>query len=422
MIYKTWRSGIWFLPGPVLILEIIHPPPMYNPAMRKLSRRRFLGTAAGGAAAAWGAGPGPALPASAAAGPRIGLIQATDLFRPHNDPDDHFDLATVFALAAQGRFELLAVMIDHPPEGLAADPDVLAVAQLSRITGLAVPVLTGSPRRLDPAEAARAGHRDGTPGVRALLRILRDSARPVAISIVGSARDVALAGRLEPGLFAGKCAGVYLNAGSGTPDKAKAARLEYNVNLDPVSYAAIFDLPCPVYWLPCFEVAPGGGALFASGEFGTYYRFLQKEVFDRLSPRLGNYFAFMLKQGESEGGFQTEAEALRPSWLRTLEGPADRVLLERQGSRFRNMWSTAGLFHAAGLSVSAAGRAMTREGAPDSPVFTFDPVRVKCGADGVTEWSPDPKSKDRFLFRVRDRDRYASAMTAALGDLLATLK
>jgi hypothetical protein len=390
--------------------------------MSILSRRGFLGTAAAGAAAmARGAGPIPARAESASAGPKTGLIHATDLFRPHNDPDDHFDLATVFALAAQGRFELLAVMIDHPPEGLAADPDVLAVAQLARITGLAVPVLTGSPRRLDPAEAVRPEHRDDTAGVRALLRILRDSARPVAISIVGSARDVALAGRLEPSLFARKCAGIYLNSGSGTPDKAKASRLEYNVGLDPASYAAIFGLPCPVYWLPCFEVAPGGGTPFAPGEFGTYYRFLQKDVFERLSPRPQNYFAFMLRQGESEREFQTEGDALRPSWLRTLEGPPDQALLERQGSRFRNMWSTAGFFHAAGLSVGGTGQAAPRD-ATDSPVFTFDPVRVRCGADGVTEWTPDPASRGRYLFHVRDRDRYARAMTAALGDLLSTLK
>ena len=380
-------------------------------------------TAAGGAAAFWGLpGMGPK-PEGAAAGPKPGLIHCTDLFRPHADPDDHFDLATVFALAAQGRFELLAVMIDHPPAGLAADPDVLAVAQLSRITGLSVPVLTGSSRRLDPAEAAKPEQREDAGGVRALLKILRASPRPVAVSIVGSARDVALAGRMEPALFASKCAGVYLNAGSGTPDKAKAARLEYNVGLDPVSYAAIFDLPCPVYWLPCFEVAPGGGTPFASGEFGTYYRFPQKDVFGRLAPRLQNYFAFMLKQGDSDRENQTEAEALRPSWLRTLDGPPDQSLLERQGGRFRNMWSTAGFFHAAGLSIGPNGSVIPRDGAAAaSPVFTFDPVRVRCGADGVTEWSFDPKSRDRHLFHIRERDRYGEAMTAALGEVLSSLQ
>jgi hypothetical protein len=355
----------------------------------------------------------------AASKSKFALIHATDLFRPHADPDDHFDLASVFALAAQGRFELLAVMIDHPPEGMAADPDVLAVAQLNRITGFAVPVLTGTPRRLDPAEAAHPENHPATAGVKALLRLMRESPLPVVISIVGSCRDVALAGRLEPRLFAAKCAGVYLNAGSGTPDRAKAARLEYNVNLDPVSYAAIFELPCPLYWLPCFEVAPGEGVPFAAGEYGTFYRFLQKDLFPTLSPRLQNYFAFMLKQGESDRANQSEADALRPSWLRTLEGPADKALLERQGSRFRNMWSTAGFFHLAGLSSGTVGP-LDKTQAP--PAFTFDPVRVKCGADGITTWSPDPGSRDRFLFHVRDRDRYPTAMTAALGALLGSLK
>jgi len=391
--------------------------------MSALSRRGFLGAiAAGGAAARWGSTLRAQDRGSAPAGPKYALIHATDLFRPHADPDDHFDLATVFALAAQGRFELPAVMIDHPPEGMAADPDVLAVAQLSRISGLAVPVLTGTPKRLDPAEASRPENQAGIAGVRALLKIMRASPLPVLISVVGSCRDVALAGRMDPKLFAAKCAGIYLNAGSGTPDPAKAARLEYNVNLDPASYAAIFDLPCPVYWLPCFEVAPGEGVPFAAGDFGTFYRFAQKEVLPRLSPRLQNYFAFMFKQGESDREHQSDADALRPSWLQTLEGPRDEALLDRQGERSRNMWCTAGFFHMAGLSVSGNGLVGERAGAQARPVYAFDPVRVRCGADGVTRWSPDPASQDRFLFHVRDREKYPAAMTAALGTLLISLK
>ncbi len=389
--------------------------------MSPLSRRGFLGTVAGGAAACWGSPWQAPDPGKATPKPRVALIHATDLFRPHADPDDHFDLATVFALAAQGRFDLLAVMIDHPPASLAADPDVLAVAQLNRITGLAVPVLTGSPKRHDPAEASRPENREGIAGVTALLKIMRTSSLPVVISAVGSCRDVALAGRLEPDLFAAKCAGVYLNAGSGTPDRTKAARLEYNVNLDPASYAAIFDLPCPVYWLPCFEVAPGEGVPFAAGEFGTFYRFFQKDVLRRLSPRLQNYLAFMLKQGDADRAHQSEADALRPSWLRTLEGPRDEALLERQGERPRNMWCTAGFFHMAGLSVAGSGLVLERGAAPGPPVYTFDPVRVRCGADGVTSWSPDPGSRDRFIFHVHDKVGYPGAMTAALGKLLSSL-
>jgi hypothetical protein len=390
--------------------------------MAKLSRRGFLDVVAVGAAAGW-ASALKALPgADPAAKPTIGLIHATDLFRPHADPDDHFDLGSVFALAAQDRLELLAVMVDHPPADLAVDPDVLAVAQLNRITGLSVPVLTGSPRRMDPAEASRPENRDGVGGVMALLRIMRASRLPIVISVVGSCRDVALAGRLEPKLFASKCAGIYLNAGSGTPDPVKAARLEYNVNLDPASYAAIFDLPCPVYWLPCFEVAPGGEVPFAVGEYGTYFRFPQKDLLPRLSPRVRNYFAYMFKQGESDRARQAEAESLRPNWLRYLEGPPDEALLERQGEMPRNMWSTAGFLHAAGLSVAADGRIVERKDAEPSPAYSFDTVRVRCGADGVTEWSPDPRSRNRFLFHVRDVERYPAAMTAALGELLGSLR
>jgi hypothetical protein len=45
----------------------------------------------------------------------VPLIHVTDLFHPHGDPDDHFDLASVYALALQGRFDLRGIVIDYPP-------------------------------------------------------------------------------------------------------------------------------------------------------------------------------------------------------------------------------------------------------------------------------------------------------------------
>jgi hypothetical protein len=388
--------------------------------MSRLSRRGFLETAAGGLAAWRVTGRrAEAYPAAAPKEAKVPLVHFTDLFRPHADPDDHFDLASAYALAFQGRLELRAVVIDHPPADFERDPDVLAVAQMNRITGLSVPVLTGSARRPGAAEAAGAGKGEAASAT-ALLEILRGSDRPVAVTVVGSARDVALAGRTEPELFAAKCAGIYLNSGSGTRDRAKAAHLEYNVGLDPASYAAVFDIPCPLYWMPCFEVAPGSGQPFAGGEYGTYYHFLQKDVLPSLSTCVQNYFAFMFKQGESDREDQSEAEALRPNWLRYLEGPREEALLERQGKVVRNMWSTAGFLHAAGLAVTPDGELAPLDRIT-FPLYTFDPVRVRCGPDGVTEWTPDPGSKKRFLFHVRDSERYAGAMTAGLKSLLGAL-
>jgi hypothetical protein len=351
----------------------------------------------------------------------VPMIHVTDLFRPHADPDDHWDLACVYALAARGDARLLAVMIDHPPASHPSDPDVQAVAQLNRITGLAVPVLTGSSKRIAPGEANRPEHRDDMTGARALIQILRESPRPAVISILGSSRDVALAGRLEPKLFAAKCAGVYLHAGSGTPDPVLARRLEYNVALDPISYAAIFDLPCPVYWLPCFEVAPGGdGKPWQTRTHGTYYSFVQREILPHLSARVQNYFASMFRQGALERGQAGLEDSLRPDWLRRLEGPPDEALLARQGEKSRPMWCTSGFFHAAGLAVTAAGAIIPAGGTADS-IFAFDPVAIRCDSEGVTAWSPAPGAKSRFKFRVVDVDAYPKAMTAAMRSLLAEL-
>ncbi|MCX7825892.1 MAG: hypothetical protein N2689_10080, partial [Verrucomicrobiae bacterium] len=257
----------------------------------------------------------------------VPVLHVTDLFRPHGDPDDHWDLACVYALAHQGRVDLRAVMVDYPPASRRGDPDVLGVAQMNYLTGLAVPVLVGSPR---PMRSRHDTQANATPledaGIRAVLRLLRDSPRPVVIHVLGSCADVAIASKRDPKLFAKKCAAVYLNAGAGTPDKAKAARLEYNVNLNPAGYAAMFDLPCPVYWMPCFEEVPGKGQPWEVMEFGTFYRFLQSDILPHLSPRMKNFFAWMYKHGRGD----KSAEPPGCDWLRCLLGPNDEAVLARQ--------------------------------------------------------------------------------------------
>jgi hypothetical protein len=384
----------------------------------QFSRRKlFAAAAVGGLATCFN---GAASAFEAAKKTKVAMIHVTDLFRPFADPDDHWDLACVFALAKRGDVELLAVAIDNPP--LAEyDPDVQAVAQMNYLTGLSVPVIVGSPRRIAPDEVDRPENRAVLGGMRAILDILRKSPLPVIINILGSSRDVALAGKLEPSLFAEKCAGIYLNAGSGTPDEALASRLEYNVVLDTASYGEIFEIPCPVYWLPCFEVVPGpNGEPPVAGPYGTYYQFEQKEILPKLSARMRNYFAFVFQQGLPERPRQKAEEALRPNWWHYLEGPNDRDFLSRVGDLPRNMWCTGGFLHAAGLAVDSGGK-FAPTGEIDSPLFTFDPVRVRCNAEGVTAWSPDPQSQNRFLFHVRDELKYRDAMTAAMRNLLMEL-
>jgi len=295
----------------------------------------------------------------------VPVIHITDLHRPHNDPDDHWDLACVYALAHRGDIELKAVVIDYPPENQPAwNPDLAAVAQMNRITGLAVPVVVGTPHPVksrDDAQpyASAADHQ----GIDLILDILRTSDRPVAIHVIGGCRDIAVAGRKAPALFARNCAGVYLNAGTGEPKKASDARLEYNVTLDRPAYEAVFDLPCPVYWMPCFETLDGADP-WRTVEFGTYYRFRQGEILPHLSRRVRNYFAYMFARRTDQ------------NWLRVLEGKPDEAVLADQAAKDRNMWCTAGFFYAAGYTITADGTTPGRNAEAGDAVFSFDPIRL----------------------------------------------
>jgi len=344
------------------------------------------------------------------------VIHATDLFRPHGDPDDHWDLATLYALAAQNRVDLRAVLIDYPPPRRGkADPDVAAVAQMNYLTGKAVPAVVGCPREMKKRTDTLP---DASPremaGVELLIQMLREAPRPVVLHVVGTCNDVALAGRRAPEVFTRKCAAVYLNAGSGTPDAQQARKLEYNVALNPAAYAAMFDLPCPVYWMPCFEIT---GQMSGPAEWGTFYRFRQSEILPQLSPPLQGFFAAMYRDGEKTA----REQGPRTNWLQALIGPPDAAVIERESQRFRNMWCTAGFLHCAGLTVTIDGRIVSlSEGASDA-VFEFRPIRVTCADDGVTTWQPDAAAKQRWIFRVRDMQRYTAAMTAALRALLVEL-
>ncbi len=350
----------------------------------------------------------------------IPMIHVTDLFRPHDDPDDHWDLACVYALAFQGHVDLRGILIDYPKPERPNDPDVLSVSQMNYLTGKAVPVMVGSPEWIEPEDAVRPVHASALRGIRALLDMLRRSPEPVVINILGSCRDVAIAGRLEPELFAAKCRAIYLNAGSGTPDKSKAARLEWNVQLDPVAYAAIFDIPCPIYWMPCFEVLrPTAAEVEQFAGYATFYRFRQGDVLPHLSQGTRNFFAYMFRHGRSETK-HTTAEDLRPNWLRYLVDEPEPQLLDRIDAMDRNMWCTGGFLHAAGMTVTPGGVIVPLADA-DEPVFTFDPICVTCAADGVTGWQDASTETDRFIFHVRDRQRYAAAMTTAMRSLLSHL-
>lgn len=337
----------------------------------------------------------------------IPIIHQTDLFRPHNDPDDHWDLACVYALARAGDVDLKSIIIDYPPPHHRGDPDVLAVAQMNYLTGLHVPLGIGSASATMGSDDNRERSlREDASGAGMILNTLKNSPAPVMITIAGSCRDVASAASRAPQLFREKCGGIYLNAGTGSRHVEAVAELEYNVRLDPLAFSAIFAIPCPIYWIPCFEVIT---SQLQVSEFGSWYDFLQADILMQLSDGVQKYFAYALGKTQDS------------NWLEYIHKERDQELLARQGQIRRNVWCTGGFFHAAGKSITSEGKILPRDQAGDEPVFAFDPITVQCDADGITKWSPAAEPTTQFIFRVSDVENYGKAMTAAMKALLRTL-
>jgi hypothetical protein len=333
----------------------------------------------------------------------IPMIHATDLYHTHGDPDDHYDLASNYALAYSKHIDLKGILIDYPPKRRLGDPDVMGVSQLNYLTGLVVPAIVGSPYLMnDRNDIQRNAGRIEHQGINWVIDTLKNSQSPIVINIVGAATDIAIAAKKEPSLFNKKCKAIYLNAGSaftGIDNK-----LEFNVRLNPSAYAAIFDVSCPVYWLPCWNETE----IREVGEYGSYYSFLQNDILPYLPKKLLNFFLFMLGQNKGH------------KWLEYLNGEPKQDLLTTFTDRYRGMWCTAGFLHAVGKKVTAEGEIVSITSKKDS-VFSFNPVKVTCNEDGYTTWKVDNHSKNRFIFHVDDLTNYQKAMTVALKNLLLQL-
>ncbi len=283
----------------------------------------------------------------ATAGEKVPIVYSTDLFHPHADPDDHYDLACLFAMP---EFDIRGIILDLGGTQ-AAQPGRPAVEQMMHIAGRKVPYGFGlsrplrgrSDKALDEPEQFQAG-------VKMLLSVLRQSTEPVAIFTTGSCRDVAAAFNREPDLLNKKVKAVYFNIGRGPNEPQE----ECNVGYDPPAYLRLFESGLPLYWCPCF----------GREGFETFYEADQTAVVGACTPPVRNYFVYCLTRSTADPiPFLTSGPHPLP------KGP-------------RAMWCTAPMFH-------AAGRKIYRQG-PDDFVALLPAEAKKRGLDG--------KEVDAFRF------------------------
>lgn len=239
-----------------------------------------------------------------------------------------------------------------------------------------------------------------------LLSVLAESPVPVAVHIVGSCIDVALALNAQPERFERNCAAIYLHAGAAQDDR----QLEYNVALAPWAYARVHAAPCPVYWLP---LLPQGAGLGQG-------RHADRQAWHVLPLCAGGYFA--RTSSARAKLFFVYVHAMRQSAVSHGAGAAvDKAVLAQYSAQPRNMWCTAGFLHAAGWAVNARGE-LIPVGSPQA-IYDFMPVKVVCTPEGRTEWSEcEAENAHSYLFTLRDEDAYAQAMTQAMRTILRALE
>ncbi|MCA9261956.1 MAG: nucleoside hydrolase [Planctomycetales bacterium] len=326
----------------------------------------------------------------------VPVVYGTDLFHPYDDPDDHYDLATLFALPD---VEIRAILLDLG-DRQKERPGTIPLRQMFKITGRTVPYATGLSAPLESEDdAALTRPRSELAAVDLLLDVLRRSPTPVNIVTAGSLRDVAIAFNREPQLLRDKVAKLYINIGSAID------RQEWNVGLDVHAYLAILRSGLPVYLCPCEPLAPH--------EHSTYWKFRQSEVFEGLSRPTLNWLIYGLQR--------VDPVRLAPDAVLTDDLSAWQEL---PGRLERNMWCTASLLDVAEkTAVLHNGRFIVgnKPAQEKGRLFEFIPARVEVDEQGRTKSiAMDPQSKIH-LFHTSKPHRYAEAMRDCLHELLKSL-
>jgi hypothetical protein len=302
----------------------------------------------------------------------IPIIYSSDIFHPPGDPDDHYDLATLYKMP---EFDVKAFIFDIPL--LSQNPAEFGrvpLEQITTITHRPIPPYAIGLRYPLTSPEDQAGEQDTEfqGGVNLILKTLRESNEKVVMFLVGSCRDFAVAYNREPELLRQKVSAIYVNAGNGP----NGTQNEANAKCDPNAYLCLLKSDLPIYWCPCFSRVIFGKTSKEDIEENnayTYNTFFitpnQAELLKDVSPRLKNFFNYALTSSTEDH-------------LQYLDRTPDEISTKK-----RNMWSTPSFFHAAGRKIYAgqgggyiacSPQEAQKLGISDKEVkvFSFDPVRI----------------------------------------------
>ncbi len=335
----------------------------------------------------------------------ISVIYTTDLFHPHDDLDDHFDLATIFAMP---EVDLKGIVLDQGDKQLNR-PGTIPVSQMNKITGRNIPTVHGLSEKLkSPTDQARDQKPEFQKGVQFILDTLRNSPSPVMITTVGSVRDVVAAYNRNPALFRDKVGKLLVFIGEASDPSFR----EYNVRLDLQAYVGLMRSGLPIYWVPCFD-----GGIWKNAGHASFWKAKHEDLFRKPSPELIQFFVYALQKENSDP-------------LAFLSSPVDPQHQTQLFAGTRNLWCTAIFGVLSGRQVKFDGtkyrsvpstNRKAQEGALNNDLFGFFEVDISISDSGVVRYGKSQDSKKVMRFEVRNKARYAEGMTAITADLLSKL-
>jgi hypothetical protein len=332
---------------------------------------------------------------------RVPVIYCTDLFHPHEDPDDHFDLASIFAME---ELDLRGIILDQGKRQRQS-PGRIPVQQIFRISGREVPVATGLSEKLaHPRDTGSNQPAEHQGGVKLIIDTLRAAREPVRIAAVGSLRDVTAAFNREPDLFRSRVDRLLVFIG----EASDPAYQEYNVSLDVHAFAGLFRSGLPIYWVPCFD-----GGLWQNKGNASFWRAKHSDLLAQTRPELIQYFIYALEKERSD-----------PASFITL--PVDPQRKARLFAGMRNLWCTAVFASLAGQTCIFDGmnyrfaRPTTLPPGAE-PLFDFQEVELMVNDAGVVQYAKGPAAQRVMRFHILRPERYATGMTALTASLLSGL-
>ena len=261
------------------------------------------------------------------------IIDVTDLYHPHQDCGDNFDIVAAFALP---EVDLKAVVLDcteqfrkpvcdHPNPQLRdgsgpRDPGFIPLIQMNYLFGRNVPCAVGPFGAMkSPQDKMLDAPAFQQQGVELILKTLKESPEKVEILVFGSARAIAAAYNRDPELLKAKLKLLHLCAGASAPDFQ-----EWNIALDPEAIVCLLRSPLPIAIYPC---ATKDGP-FAYGPHNGFWKLPDLRFIEKMNPRLRSYLAYAFERSK------------RVDFLRAVDEDPPANVLESMYRKAHNVWET----------------------------------------------------------------------------------